>query len=550
MIFKVMAILLLFIMPFTMASPYTEARSYNSKSDQKGDKDNPKYASLVMDADTGRILSQRYGSKKLHPASLTKIMTMLLTFEAIDRGEIRKTTRVRISKHAASMVPSKLGLKPGSYIKVEHAIKILATKSANDIAAALAEHLAGSETRFAKGMTTRARSIGMKNTTFKNASGLPHKDQITTARDMATLARHILKRYPHHYKYFSTRAFSYKGKTYKNHNKLLGTYKGMDGFKTGYINASGYNLVASAQQNGRRLIGVVFGGRSGNSRNAHMATIMDAGFKKVRNSRTASFTQKKPPPTPNAKPTYGVANEKQATPKKITLAKAPKTNAPAIAPANKPQVAKKQTSYASLSALNTSGTSPKITASQGTSSYENGANQIEQGDRSPSASKRIETGLIAVAVHKGDYQPNPAPAGAIENSLREAGHAMVDRMGTNTTQTASNVSTSPTPQAPLQGTPKNISSLPHPKDVVGKWAVQIGAFESRLKTDNALRTAKTRLPTHLQMASPMTVPLNTENGIIFRARLGGLNETQARQACQVFDDCIAVAPIATRLSSR
>ena len=270
---------------------------------------NPKYASLVMDADTGMILSQRYADKSLHPASLTKMMTLLLTFEALDRGVITKKQRVRISNRAASMVPSKIGLPAGSSIRVEDAIYALVTKSANDIAVALAEHIGGSEYKFARLMTARARTIGMNKTTFRNASGLHHKSQISTARDMGKLARYILQRYPHYYRYFSTKSFTYKGKTYRNHNRLMTSYRGMDGFKTGYINASGFNLVASAYRDGRRLIGVVFGGRSSKTRNAHMAEIMDAGFKKASRVRFA-YAQK--PPLPPVKPltTQAVAQNK------------------------------------------------------------------------------------------------------------------------------------------------------------------------------------------------------------------------------------------------
>lgn len=502
----------------TAFSPYTaHAKNYNKKSSSKsGSKENPKYASLVMDAETGRILSSRYSTKSLHPASLTKMMTMLLAFEALDRGEVRKDTRIRVSKYAASMVPSKLGLKVGSTIKLEHAIKVLATKSANDIAVAVAEHLGKTESRFAQGMTTRARTIGMKKTRFKNASGLHHPDQVTTARDMALLARYILRRHPHQYKYFSTRSFSYQGKTYKNHNKLLATYQGMDGFKTGYINASGFNLVASAQRNGRRLIGVVFGGRSGATRNAHMAEIMDAGFNKVKNSRTASYVQKATPPTPSQKPTYGVAKEPIARSTPQQVARATRTPVPAPKPAASQ---KTFSNYASLSALNTQNTSPKITTNR----------IIGEGDIDMEAQVATATNTTTTSMQ-------------LQRSLKAAGNALVTHMGE---KTGMNGITSG------QINSKNAtSSLPHPKDVVGKWAVQIGAFNSRVKTDNALRVAKQRLPAHLQLASPMTVPLNTDKGMIFRARLGGLDESQARQACQIFDDCIAVAPIATRLSSR
>lgn len=540
---KIQTIFVVMLLVIVTATPSADARNYNNKKS----KDNPKYASLVMDADSGRILSQRYADKVLHPASLTKMMTMLLAFEAMDRGHARRSTRIRISRHAASMPPSKIGLKPGSTIRLDDALKILATKSANDIAVAVAEHLGKTESRFASRMTARARSIGMQQTRFKNASGLHHKYQVTTARDMAKLAQYILQRYPHHYHYFSTRSFTYKGKTYKNHNRLLGEYAGMDGFKTGYINASGFNLVASAHRNGRRLIGVVFGGRSSKTRNTHMASILDKGFRKAKGTRTARLT---PPPLPPSKPTYGIAKA-QPIP---TMP--PQTGQVKVQQATSQQ-GEQNLAYASLSSLNAKNKT-KITASSQThtdnnitpnytaltAALQNGAfgEMIGEGDFDPSVSKRLETGLIAVAVHKGDYRPNPAPATAVEQSLRAAGHAMVNKIGQSDEGQKINVES--------KATEKNISTIPHPKDIVGRWSVQIGAYTSRLKTDEALRMAKNKLPPHLNMVNTMTVPLKTQDGMIFRARLGGMNETQARQVCQYFKDCIPVAPIATQISAQ
>ncbi|MCB1556154.1 MAG: D-alanyl-D-alanine carboxypeptidase, partial [Alphaproteobacteria bacterium] len=240
---------------------------------------NPRYASIVMDADTGMILSERYADKQVHPASLAKMMTLVLTFDAIAQGRLALNDRIVISRHAASMVPSKLDLAPGETIRVEDAIYALVTKSANDVAVALAEAIGGTETRFARQMTARAWAIGMNNTRFRNASGLHDRYQVTTARDMAKLARYILNEYPDYYPYFGTRHFSYQGKDYENHNRLLGRYTGMDGSKTGYIQASGFNLVASARRDGHRIVGVVFGGRTAKSRNAHMVALLDNGFR-------------------------------------------------------------------------------------------------------------------------------------------------------------------------------------------------------------------------------------------------------------------------------
>ncbi|MBK8907191.1 MAG: D-alanyl-D-alanine carboxypeptidase [Rhodospirillales bacterium] len=237
-----------------------------------------KYASLVMDAATGRILHASNPDDRKYPASLTKMMTLFMLFEAMDTGRVSPATSMPVSKHAASQPPSKLGLKPGQSIKVEDAIQALAVKSANDVAAVVGEYLGGTEQNFARAMTIRARQLGMTRTTFRNASGLPDAEQLSTARDMATLARALIRDFPHHYHVFSAQTFSYGGHSYRSHNRLLGTYSGADGIKTGYIRASGYNLVASVKRDGRRLIGVVFGGKTSATRNTHMAALLDQSF--------------------------------------------------------------------------------------------------------------------------------------------------------------------------------------------------------------------------------------------------------------------------------
>lgn len=255
---------------------------------------NPKYASFVIDADTGMVLHQRHANKVLHPASLTKVMTLMLLFDKLETGQMRMNDRIYISSYAASMVPSKLGLKPGSYIRVRDAIPALMIKSANDVAVAVAEHLGGSERRFAALMNRRAKELGMSRTRFINASGLHHDRQVSTARDMARMARHVIKAYPNYYKMFARKQFTYQGTTYRSHNRLMNSYSGMDGMKTGYINASGFNLIASAVRDNRRLIGIVFGGRTSRSRNAHMANLLNRSFAKLPSVRTASA--KIPPP--------------------------------------------------------------------------------------------------------------------------------------------------------------------------------------------------------------------------------------------------------------
>jgi len=242
---------------------------------------NLKYASIVMDAATGVIISERHADKQLYPASLTKMLTLYLAFEAIRDGRLHKNSRLPVSSLAEAQEPSKLGLKAGSSIRVEDAIKALVTKSANDVAVVLAEGIGGSEARFAALMNARAKQLGMRHSHFVNPHGLHDKRQYSTARDMAALGRALMRDFPHEYAYFKTNSFTYAGKTYSNHNKLLQTYEGMDGIKTGYVHASGYNLAASAVRDGRRLIGIVFGGRTSLSRNNHMAELLDAGFARL-----------------------------------------------------------------------------------------------------------------------------------------------------------------------------------------------------------------------------------------------------------------------------
>ncbi len=235
---------------------------------------NGKYAGIVIDAKTGKTLYSYRADSIRYPASLTKMMTMYMMFEALAERKMTKKTRIRMSRYAASKPPSKLGIKAGRSIAAEHAIYALATKSANDVAAAVAEHLGGTEGNFAKMMTRKARQLGMKRTTFKNASGLTSKGQVTTARDMAKLGLALREHFPQYYKYFQARSFRYAGRNYGNHNKLLGRIKGVDGIKTGYTRASGFNLVSSVQANRRSIVAVVLGGRSGKSRNAQMAKLI------------------------------------------------------------------------------------------------------------------------------------------------------------------------------------------------------------------------------------------------------------------------------------
>lgn len=231
------------------------------------------YAAIVVDAKTGEVLFARNADLQRYPASLTKMMTLYLVFEELERGRISLTTRLSVSANAASQPPSKLGLPAGATIPVEDAILALITRSANDIAMAVAENIAGSERAFAERMTSTARALGMTRTTFRNPHGLPNREQVTTARDMATLGRALYDRFPQYYAYFSAPSFNWQGTRISNHNNLLDD-PGVNGIKTGYTNASGYNLVTSVQRDNRYIVGVVMGGNTAGSRDAHMRELI------------------------------------------------------------------------------------------------------------------------------------------------------------------------------------------------------------------------------------------------------------------------------------
>lgn len=499
-----------------------------------------KYASIVIDAATGQVLSERNANAPLYPASLTKVMTLLMLFEAMESGNVRLNDKITISSHAAAQQPSKIGLTAGSSIRVEDAILAVVTKSANDIAVAIGEHLAGSEERFALRMTRRAQDIGMTRTTFRNASGLPNPSQKSSARDMATLARYIIGRYPNYYRYFATKQFTYRGVTYNNHNRLMQTYPGMDGFKTGFINASGFNLIASARRDGRRLIGVVFGGKTWKSRNDHMASLLDRGFGRmgeVRYADNGGQIERVPVvdvaraapamPRPVAKPDIPAAAQ---TPDGLEIIRATRT------PPETARPAQTASGFTSLSSLDTGrqlvvpppsqtlqlpparqpDAADRAVADIKTAMNRGDYSEVTgQGDFDAGNARRIETGLIAAAVYKGDHDTaQQISAARAAPPAAEAAPAMP---------------------------PVEQASFPAPYDS-SRWSVQIGAYNSRVATDDALRLAHRKLPEELAHASPVVVPLKTSEGLLFRARLGNLTQAQATEACRHFRDCLPVAP--------
>ncbi len=443
-------------------------------------KANNKYAAFVMDVDSGLILHSRNADKLLYPASLTKMMTLALTFDALDSGKLRLNSRIYISKYAASMIPSKLGLKPGSTIRVKDAINAVAIKSANDIAVALAERLGGSEKNFARMMNKKARSLGMRNTNFRNASGLHDPRQVSTARDMARLGRAMVTKYKRYYHYFSNESFTYNGNTYKTHNKLMGKYAGMDGLKTGYIRQSGFNLVASAVRNDRRLVAVVLGGKTGKSRNKQMEKLLDKSFSRISALQIAKFNA----PIPRRKPSL-------ATIEVASIA------SPYVPPAI-PLIKKK-------SAENVNQARWSMLDIDNENSMFN--RMIGQGDYDISVRNRIETGLIAISAQMGEDIPSYILASANDNAA---------------------------------GVMPKIVSVP--KKQVGDWAIQIGAFSSREATNKAIADSIKKLPDYLNHHKSVVAPSRTSKGWIYKGRLYGYTKQSANDACKILNDCIAISP--------
>ena len=256
-----------------------------------------KTAYLIVDATSGREIYSDQADELRHPASLTKLMTIYLTFSALDSGRLSLGDSLPVSSNALNAPPTKMGLTPGGSVSVRDAAMALITRSANDAAVVLAEALGGDEPSFARTMTQKARQLGMTSTVFRNASGLPNREQVTTARDLARLANALLRDFPHYYAVFSVQSYPYRGRPLDNHNRMLGNYDGADGLKTGYTAASGFNLAMSAMRDNRRLIGVVMGGQSASSRDRQMADLMDRGFASAQSMGISPWTSIRKPPS-------------------------------------------------------------------------------------------------------------------------------------------------------------------------------------------------------------------------------------------------------------
>lgn len=557
----------------------------------------PPFSSIIVDGNSGNVLQANSPDGPRHPASLTKIMTLYLLFERLESGKMTLDTEMDVSQHASEQAPTKLGLRPGQSIRVEDAIKGLVTRSANDAAVVISEAIAGDEDDFAKLMTRKARALGMNRTTYKNASGLPDDDQVTTARDQATLGRAIQDRFPRYYRFFSTNDFHYRGNVIRNHNHLLGRVEGVDGIKTGYTRASGFNLVTSMRRGNRHLVGVVLGGRSGGSRDAIMRNLLAENLERGATKRTvAAITERNPADykvasadaddTPDAAPEPKAARPSMASTAQPAMQvqgaiQAAATDVDDTARSAMPLPTPKPAAAASLAA-------PQPTATQSaqakpapaplTSGVISPPMPIIPGSAEPMTPVRVKTvqiksGQTRVASAAGAV-PAPAATASIParsevaetsnsivakaaelppqnpkygtgqgilgtlpaSALQQHSSAMAYAEPTRVPQQQVALAT-PSPSAQENGAIKAVAR--------SGWIIQVGALGSEGEAKQRLDAARSSAGGLLGKADPFTETVTSKGGRSFyRARFAGLDKDSAEAACRTLKrneiSCIAI----------
>jgi D-alanyl-D-alanine carboxypeptidase len=543
-------------------SDTADARRHRQRHHEARQSYSPAFASIIVDGNSGAVLTANNPDASRHPASLTKIMTLYLLFERLDAGKIRLDTEMDVSEHASEQAPTKLGLRPGQTIRVEDAIKGLVTRSANDAAVVIAEAIAGDENDFAGLMTRKARALGMTRTVYRNASGLPNDAQVTTARDQSTLGRAIQDRFPRYYRYFSTSAFNYHGRSIRNHNKLLGTVEGVDGIKTGYTRASGFNLVTSMRRGNRHLVGVVLGGRSGGSRDAIMRNLLAENLEKAASKRTVAAITERSPSDANAdvaedqaqsRPTQTVqmqgavqvasAAPEEAAPMRAAPATRPSVIANAAA-ALPPPHAKPEPAPLTSGVIQTQ----QITAIPGSSepmkpvrvrTVQVKAGQIKLASAGPAQPAPPVTNAIPPArmevpetsgsviakaeLNKAEMPPQPANHGT--------GHGVLGVLPASSVPTSQMVASAEASRTQPQAIQQN--GAIKPVAARSGWIIQVGALETEGEARQRLETARDQARGLLGKADPFTEPVVAKGERkLFRARFAGLDRDQAEAVCR------------------
>jgi len=502
---------------------------------------NPAFASIIVDANSGATLTATNADGLRFPASLTKIMTLYLLFERLDAGKVSLNTEMPVSAHAASQAPTKLGLRPGQTIRVEDAIKGLVTRSANDAAVVIAEFLGGDEDDFAKMMTRKARALGMTRTVYRNASGLPNNDQVTTARDQSTLGRAIQDRFPRYYRYFATASFNFRGRNIRNHNHLLGKVEGVDGIKTGYTRASGFNLVTNLRRGNRHLVGVVMGGRSYSSRDAIMRNLLAENLDKASGRRTVAAIAERSSSDANAAVAEEAAQSRPAAPVQVQGAIQVAADTPPPLPPTRPVAAAAPTPKA-----------PVEPAPLTNGVIQNKALAAIPGSTEPMKPVRVKT----VQVRSGQVKvasAGPTPLVSVPNDADISGSVNARELpvqppnhgtgkGILGVLPASSV-TAPA-ERPVQQAAVDTSSRVAPQAVQSNgavkpvavhsgWIVQVGALESESQARQRLEAARDHANGMLGKADPFTETVVTRGDKkLYRARFAGLERDQAEAVCK------------------
>lgn len=528
----------------------------------------PAYAAMVVDANSGRTLYARDENELRHPASITKVMTLFLLFEQLEKGRMQLDSDIKVSAHAHSQQPTKLGLAIGETISVEDAIKAVVTRSANDIAVAIAEAIGGDEDSFAQLMTQKARALGMSRTVYANASGLPDDAQVTTARDLTVLGRAIQERFPKYYRYFSIHEFSYDGQTIRNHNHLLGRIEGMDGIKTGYTRSSGFNLLSSVKRDGHRIVSVVLGGKSGRARDQIMAQLIEANIDNAATSHTAPLiadasTGSHPVAVAEAVVPRPLERIRLEEPARTAAALVPKAAAPgaplqlaavnpqferirpafvagtpripvvdsALAPAAPVADLRKRNALdGSTNARTVVKTAQPVVLASATTPSALGWTAGPNG-RKAIADKAIEDAapVKAMPVARPALEGKTAKAESGKGDANKAEAAKADATKREPAKAATIVA---------QSDPADKTGSIH----VG-WMIQIGATDDVGKASELLARAKTQGRANLASARPYTEKVQKGDTTLYRARFAGLEPASAEAACKSLKksgfDCFA-----------
>jgi D-alanyl-D-alanine carboxypeptidase len=584
-----------------ITSESAEARRYrhrqvvsHHRTHDASDSYSPQFSSIIVDGNSGAVLTSNNPDGSRHPASLTKIMTLYLLFERLEANKMNLDTEMDVSEHASEQAPTKLGLRPGQTIKVEDAIKGLVTRSANDAAVVIAEAIGGDEDDFAKMMTRKARALGMTKTTYRNASGLPNDEQLTTARDQATLGRAIQDRFPRYYRYFSTSVFNYHGQAIRNHNRLLGNVEGVDGIKTGYTRASGFNLVTSMRRGNRHLVGVVLGGRSGGSRDAIMRNLLAENLEKGATKRTVAAITERNPADANADVAEAEAASRPTEMVQVNGAVAASEPGMAAQAAARPVApAKPSLMAAAAAALPPPPAKVEPQTKPEPAQFTSGVIQTQQiaaipGSAEPMKPVRVKTVQVKAGSMKlasaGPSQPAPPITSTVpaRPEVAETSSAVVAKATeTNKTETArvemppqpanhgtgqgilgvlpaSSVASPPQAAASKASSSQASSSQASssqalayadpaprtaqdngaikpaaPATVRSGWIIQVGALESEGEAKQRIDLARSKASALLSKADPFTEPVVAkDNRKLFRARFAGLERDQAEAVCK------------------